>query len=79
MAELTRISANEASESDPLTNGRGTPTSKKDPVARNRAESDLRTGISESRSGDDVAGLGSETEKERAIAKAALTIAELGR
>ncbi|OCB86824.1 hypothetical protein A7U60_g5997 [Sanghuangporus baumii] len=75
MAELTRLSASE--DSSPVVNGKKAASGNKYAVTRNRAESDARTSISESRSSDDVAGLGSETEKERAIAKAALTIAEL--
>ncbi|KAL5523935.1 hypothetical protein ACEPAG_8108 [Sanghuangporus baumii] len=77
MAELTRLSASETTDSSPVVNGKNATSGNKEVVARNRAESDVRTSISESRSSDDVAGLGSETEKERAIAKAALTLAEL--
>ncbi|KAL5507113.1 hypothetical protein ACEPAH_6569 [Sanghuangporus vaninii] len=77
MTELTRLSASEATDSSPVVNGKNASSGNKHAVAQNRAESGARTSIFESRSSDDVAGLGSETEKERAIAKAALTIAEL--
>ncbi|KAL5485046.1 hypothetical protein ACEPAI_7688 [Sanghuangporus weigelae] len=77
MVELTRLSASETTDSSPVVNGKTAVSGNKNAVARNRAESDVRTSISESRSSDDVAGLGSETEKERAIAKSALTLAEL--
>ncbi|KAI5123858.1 hypothetical protein M0805_005675 [Coniferiporia weirii] len=75
MAELARVSA--GTGTDAATNGKGTDTKSGKDERGEKNKHGSRSSVSGRKTPDDLSSLGSEGEKERAIAKAALSVAEL--